>query len=282
MMRRTAMRSAAGRALGLFLALAAAGGAAGCAHATTKVEQGLLVTTGNATYDDFFRSVHDLGEEAQKGGTDLADARQKLAAALAAGSTGDADAAVAAVEQRAKALRDQGVLLHLELLPEAKVVAVKSKGTFDAGGETSVKAIEDFARSALALMARMGSMRERAAVLEKTRVDLLAQSASAFKGDAQIKHDELDQELTAAGGVLTKTSDVGASAAGGASSLLVRLMRAVETGAPPSAAALAEAKGKGKKPGTGAATGTGTGTGTAPKAAGTTPKQPKGGDDFEP
>ncbi len=259
---------------------------ASCLHTPTHVEQGQLFTTGKAEYDQFFKEVHDLREEAAKVEEEKAAAKAPLLKMLALDAKAEDEAAVAAAQERAKKLQESGLRLHLELTPEPKVIALKAGGGDDA--EALMKAVEEGARDSLKLSRRLSAWPERIGALEKRRADLAARCEEAFKAERPIRRSEIERELEAAKDVIGDAGEAAQKFAGLASKFVIDLAAAVETGggtappAPPAATAAAKApprwKGgppKGWRPPAGA----GTGAGTPPPP----PKpKPAGGDDFEP
>lgn len=271
------------RARRVTLALGLALGLGACFHATTHVERGETFTTGQPSYDEFFASVHDLHERAE-GAREAADlARAPLSRALGIDGTASPDVAVSAIQKRANELKDKHVLLHLQLTPEAKVVAT---GTTDESVRDLVKAIEDSARASVQLSHDLGGAADGAAALEKTRADLDARSRTELHAMAPVKREEITRELDAAKGVIDDDRQTIALYAGTASKFVLDLAHAIETGgataaaAPPTAAADDKPKPKPKprwspRPG-------GARPAPAPHAPAAPAKKPAGGDDFEP
>lgn len=219
-------------ALALALALAAASGAAGCGAAPARVTQGEAVTTGNGGYDEFFAAVRELRLQALAAESDERATHADLIAALGLEKTATAGAAISEAESRAKKFRDDGLLLHLELTPEATLVTLRTKGdaTLDAG-DSVLHAIELSTKSALDVGTRLGLLATRAAALEKRRIDLRAQAPATFRGEPQARRDEIIFELDAAAAVIASAGDAGTRSAGLASKFVLDLARAVETGA---------------------------------------------------
>jgi hypothetical protein len=249
--------------------------------------KGEAYTTGNSTFDDFFTAVREVRGEALSAPDDAEAAHGSLLRALGL----DAKAATAkALEEagaRAHKLQEKGVLLHLEIAPEPKLLASRGKVDVGADGEALLKAVEGSVKSSLDMRKRLAGVAARAVELEKRRADLVDQAATAFKDDPQSKRKEVMAELDACKVVLADAGDGAGRAAGAASRFVVDLVQAVETGGA-SVEALAGKPGKGKK-GAVAAAPRG-GGGPAPRAAAaaaTSPapapkKKAKGGDDFEP
>lgn len=245
--------------------LAGASGAAACGPAaatTTHVERGDTVTTGVAAYDTFFREVAEVKGEADKAGSDLTSATKPLSEAIGAQSkTPPAEA----VRAEAKKLQISGTLLHMDLLPEAKVV---TSGKPDASSEKLLSAAEQSAKGSLAIARRTGELLIRVGDLERRRADLIMTLKASFPEEK--KRGEITRELAGAETVLASVREMGEKHGGAASKMALDLAMALETGA---GSGVASAK-KPTKPG----------AGTGPKPAGTgtaaVPK-PKGGDDFD-
>jgi hypothetical protein len=255
-MSRTSLASLARapRSLLLALVLAAAAPSAGCAHAATKVEAGESPTTGDATYDDFFKAVLDAREEAKKADDEETSARDELARVVGA-DAGAIDAMVERTADRAKKLHDFGVLMHLELLPTARLVVARHGDSADGGdGEALVRAVETAANKSMALAKRLGELGTRAASLEKQRVELREGTATKLESMPASQRKDVEKELDGCKALLDEAGTTGARVAGDASRFLLGLARAVETGAaddlakPPEACPPAKGAKKGAAP----------------------------------
>jgi hypothetical protein len=262
------------------LALAVAIALPACVHASTHVERGEAFTTGQASYDEFFAKVHALHEQAGRARESADLARSALSRALGVDGAADPDVAVEAAQKRAKELKEKRVLMHLQLTPEAKVVATGAAA--EASASDLVKAIEDAARGSLELSHKLGGLADQAAELEKQRADLYARSRTELHAMAPVKREEITRELEASKRVIGEDGETIALYAGAASKFVLDLAHAVETGAqasaPPAAAAAAPEKPKPRwtpRPYRGGGAGT-------PRAPTPPPKKPSGGDDFEP
>jgi hypothetical protein len=234
------------------------------AATSTHVERGETVTTGVAAYDTFFREVAEVKGEADKAGSDLNDAARPLNDAI--GPQNKA-APAEAVRAEAKKLQLSGTLLHLDLLPEAKLV---TSGKPEASSEKLLAAAEQSAKGSIAVARRADELLIRIADLERRLTDLTATAKSSFPDEG--KRNDIARELKGAGAVLAAARKTGEQHGGAASKLVLDLAMALETGAGPGA--VASGKKPTGKPGAGPKPG-GTSTGTA-----STPK-PKGGDDFD-
>jgi len=279
---RASARAALGRGLGALLlgmaALGSASASAGCAGETAaRVATGQPVTTGNSEFDAFFKQVNELRAEAAKADEDEAGARLLLVKALALPEEAGADTTVKAAGERAKKLREAGLMLHLELTPEAKLVTRGKGGGSE--GEAATKAIEEAARSSLALVRRMNELEARAADLQNKRRALRSKTQAELGERAE----EVERELSASEGVIAEAAELGGKSAGSASQFVLSLAAAVETGAggAPLPTRVAVVRGGGKPSGklpAKAGKPSGDGGGSAAPAKKPKPKS----DDFEP
>jgi hypothetical protein len=272
-------------ALGLGMSSAACGG-----PSPARVEQGQPVSTGDADFDAFFKQVDEARTESMRADKDVAQARAALITALGLPADAGLDVTVKEAGDRAKKLKDESsVLLHLELTPEARLVSTKGK-PLDDKGEATLKAVEEAAKSSIAVMQRLNKIAARVAELQSARRGLREKTRATFGGRAE----EIERELDASEGVLARAAELGDKSAGLASQFVLALAGAVETGAAPGkAGALAGGPGRGK-PAQGKAGGKAPGGkqgGAADRASGagaTAPastgagRKPKPKDDFEP
>jgi len=242
------VRLALGAALGV--ALGSALVACGPTVSRTRVEKGETITTGDAAYDTFFREIAEVKYEAEKAGADLSDATRPLSDAIRA--PGKSAAPSDAVRVEAKKLQMSGTLLHLDLVPETKLV---TSGKPDAPSEKLLGAAEQTAKGALAIARRAGEVLVRITDLEKRRGDLVAGAGTSFPDES--KRAEITRELASAEGVLKAAREAGEKHGGAASRLALDLAMALETGAGSGVAAaakkLAKPLGGGKPAGTGTA-----------------------------
>jgi hypothetical protein len=267
--------------LAALAALGPAAFSAGCVSETsTRVEQGQPVSTGDATYDAFFKQVDELRAEATKAEKDVAEARAALLKALELPAETGSDATIKAAGERAKKLKDGGVLLHLELTPEAKLISTRSKG-IDPWSETLIKAVEDSAKGTLSLVQRLRAIDGRSLELQTKRRELRAKTKEVF-GD---RAEEIERELDATEQTIATAGDLGAKQAGSASYFVLGLASAVETGARGAQPATRVATGRGKPPGKAGRpikTSGGKAGPTSPASAPPAAKPKPKGDDFEP
>jgi hypothetical protein len=220
-------------ALALGLLVMPLSGAAGCIHPKTYIAQGQVLTTGNAAYDDFFKSVRDIHSEAEQAKDDELASHAALIAALRLEPQTSAKMAVSEASQRAKKIRDAGILIHVELIPNQKIITKKEKwdAVLNPEGKDFLKAVEESTRSSLALSKRVGGIGIRAAQLEKVRTDLRAQAPVAFRAEVESRRDEIIEELDACAAVLTDAADLSDRYAGLAAKFALDLAHALDTGA---------------------------------------------------
>lgn len=197
-----------------------------------RVAQGQPVQTGKAPYDDFFAEVLEVKDLASSAPDKQQAVRKPLSDAMGLGESATSEDTVAEATKRAKELEEKGLLLHLQLTPDARVVRVqKKKGALDEDSEKLLKAVEAATKKALVAVDELGTVHERALKLEKTRADLFAQSEQDFDDQAPIKRSVVQQELTASRDVLAEAEQQSGLHAGLAAKFIVDLARALETGA---------------------------------------------------
>lgn len=262
------------------------GASAGCAAPVPHVVLGEALTTGNPTFDEFFAAVRDVRTAAWAAPKDAEAAHAGLIKALGLEPSAQSTLVLDETGTRAKKLRNMGILLHLEISPQPKLIAVHGKSDLGPDGEALLHAMEDAARASLETQKRLAAVAARAVELEKRRVDLRGEAPAAFRDDRQAKRDEIITELDAAKGVLAEAGSSTSQASGAAARFVVELVQAAETGGGGMLDPGRTAHGK-KAPWAPPAK-TGSGPALAPKtaapptAAPPPQKKPKGGDDFEP
>jgi len=235
-------------ALTLLAALATAGLAAGCAAPISRVSRGETLATGDTLFDDFFIAVRDVRTEALAAQADELASHAGLIKALGLEPKTSPASAVGESGLRAKRLQDKGVLLHLEIAPDAKLMTVKAKFDPGAEGEALFKAMEEAAKSSLDMRRRLVGVALRAGELERRRVTLRTQASATFRDASASKREEIIFELDAAQPVLTDAGERSSNAAGAAARFVVELAQAVETGAGTAVVETKLAKGARKPP----------------------------------
>lgn len=240
----------------LALALATSLGSAGCpSRSATKIEAGEAPSTGEAAYDDFFKTVLDVREQAKRAADEETAARDELGRAVGSEGGASAEGMVGKTASSAKKLHDFGVRLHLQLLPTARLVVARSGDTPEAGEtEALLHGVESAANKSMALARRLAELATLTATLEKQRAELREGTATKLDSLPSAKREEIEKELDGSKAVLAEAGDSSARVAGSASRFLLDLARAVETGAtdaegPPATEACPPSKAKTAKKG---------------------------------
>lgn len=273
-----ALRPSVGRGMrwyvaGLTLLGALALGSAGCARSPSRVELGQTVTTGNGEYDAFFTQVLAARDEAMKAGKDAVEARASLVRALDLDRGAPADKAVQVAGESARKLREKGVLMHLELTPEVRLVSVRPPRPIDASTEALLKSVEETAKSSYALVRRLGELTKRTTELQKKRSELRDKAPAVF-GE---RKDDVVRELNAAELVISDATEQSVDHGGQTSRFLIALTGAVETGAGAGVRVSQPAAPTGRPKGAPGKASPGGGTAQPPRK-----QKPKKSDDFEP
>jgi hypothetical protein len=247
---------------------------------TSQIEQGQAISTGNEAYDAFLQAVRATREEAIKAEAQAADARAELCRSLGLEQGASAAATLEAARARAAKLREGGVLLHLQITPEVKLIRASGRAKIDDADQGVLTAVEESAKSSLAVSKQLSGLADRAAELEKKRSALEQETEAAFADASGARRRDVRRELEASARVLAEAANAGDKQAGLASKFVLDLAVAVETGAgagprAPAGRPSARPRGGGKPARTGA------GTPTTKPAQPPKPK-PAGGDDFEP
>lgn len=263
---------------------------AGCATPSARITLGQVYATGNAPFDQFFNEVCEVRTEALAAEGAERASHAPLIQALGLEPQTPSAEAVDVVAARAKKLRDAGVLLHLEITPEPKLLVAKGRSDLGPEGDVLLKSMEGAARTSLDTRKRLAELLARTRTLMKRRIELRAEAPAAFRAAPQARRDDIIVELDAAAEVLAHAADAADQVAGAASKFAIELAQAVETGAEQPgrqghAAAPPRKQGQAvagpppvKRPAPSAASP----PAAAPPAAAPPHKKPKGGDDFEP
>jgi len=171
------------RALGAFVAIVLALPAvigAGCFNTQSHLQRGEAYATGNPKYDDFFKEVIALRADAERAPSEEVAARQDLVTALGLEAKTDIAQTVGETRDRAKKLRDYGVMLHLELTPDVKLVTAKGKQVDDPP-PALVSGVVESTRKSLDLTRHLDDMMRHASDLEKKRVELRGDAQGMFR-----------------------------------------------------------------------------------------------------
>ncbi|WP_159397827.1 hypothetical protein [Sorangium cellulosum] len=267
-------------ALALLLAAAHAPLLGACAAQASQLEQGRALRTGKPPYDEFFEAARALREESLRAEELAGAARVELARALGLDPRAAGDAALVdeAARARAAELRASGVALHVDLVPEARLV--RGGRALGAEDRSLIEAVEACLKSSLAASKKLGELSKRAAELEKKRAELAAESTEALADDPRYR--EVKRELEAAERVLAESGALADRHAGKASKLVLDLVLAIDAGAgavPARRSAASRAPARPAAAGAKAPSRRGGSAGAAPKPP---PQPPRGGDDFDP
>ncbi|WP_437830139.1 hypothetical protein [Sorangium sp. So ce1153] len=270
-----------GAALALLLVAAHAPLLVACAAQVSQLEQGRALRTGKQPYDEFFEAARALREQSLKAEELAGEAQGELARALGLDPRSTGDATIEATRARAAKLREAGVVLRVELVPEARLVSARGGRALDAEDRSVIEAVEASLKGSLAASKQLGELSRRAAELEEQRASLAATSDEALASDPQRR--EVKRELESAERVLAEAGAVADRHAGRASKLALDLVLAFDSGAAP-ARSRATSRPSPRQP-----AGTARGSpqrGSSARAAPQPPKPPPppshDGDDFDP
>ncbi|AKT43428.1 hypothetical protein [Chondromyces crocatus] len=254
----------------------ALGAVTGCSTPSrTRIEQGSQVTTGSAPYDAFFQEVLATHEETREAETLASGARAGLSRSLGLQEAASREVVLDAARARAAKLREEGVLLHLQLTPEVKVVRAGGKKGLDDDGKEILDALEASAKGGLSVSKQLDQLASRVTELERKRAELDQELSMAFASAPSSQRREVQRELDAAGKVLAEAKEGTDLQAALVSKFVLDLAIAVETGASPG-----EARGDTKRSGA-RPTGRPAPRRGGPPAAQPPPKPAGGSDDFE-
>ncbi|WP_437620816.1 hypothetical protein [Sorangium sp. So ce1151] len=270
-----------GAALALLLVAPHAPLLVACGAQVSQLEQGRAIRTGKQPYDEFFEAARALREESLKAEELAGEAQGELARALGLDPRSTGDATLEATRARAAKLREAGVVLRVELVPEARLVSARGGRALDAEDRSVIEAVEVSLKGSLAASKQLSELSRRAAELEKKRASLAATSDEALASDPQRR--EVKRELEAAERVLAEAGAVADRHAGRASKLALDLVLAFDSGAAP-APRRATSRPSPRQP-AGSARGSpqrGSSAGAAPRPPKPPPPPSHDGDDFDP
>lgn len=196
----------------------------------THIEQGQAYVTGNGDYDAFFKEVVDASEESKKVAGDDGGTKAALAEALGLAPDAGGDEVSAALSERAKKLQASGVVLHLELMPEVRLVRA-GEGEVDESTQKVLTLLEQRVKASVEAAQRVGALPDKLARLERKRTELRGGTAQAFAVTKSETRSEIERELDAAKDIIARSATDGAKVAGDAARVALELARAVETGA---------------------------------------------------
>lgn len=196
----------------------------------SQVAQGELYRSGDSEYDAFFREVHDVQSEAESG-SEGEPAHAPLRDALGLKKSASSTKALDETQKRVTELKEGGLLLHLQITPEPKLVRVqeKQRGPIDDELEALFEAVEQAASDSLEDAESLRALRKRTTELEKKRAKLV-KSGEPDKGKLEVSTKQLQAELEASEAVLANAASTFSAQAGDAAWFVVELARAVESG----------------------------------------------------
>ncbi|WP_437658193.1 hypothetical protein [Sorangium sp. So ce1182] len=274
-----------GAALALLLVAPHAPLLVACGAQVSQLEQGRAIRTGKQPYDEFFEAARALREESLKAEELAGEAQGELARALGLDPRSTGDATLEATRARAAKLREAGVVLRVELVPEARLVSARGGRALDAEDRSVIEAVEASLKGSLAASKQLGELSRRAAELEKKRASLAATSDEALASDPRRR--EVKRELEAAERVLAEAGAVADRHAGRASKLALDLVLTFDSGAAPAprrATSRATSRPSPRQP-AGSVRGSpqrGSSAGAAPQPPKPPPPPSHDGDDFDP
>jgi hypothetical protein len=248
----------------------------------SRTAQGQLYTSGNATYDSFFREVHQQQVDAASWGDDKKGAHKSLVSALELTPDAADVTIVQATHESSSKLAKQPGTLHLDVDGTA-VHVVASGGAGDGGA--LFRAIEDSAHQELERAKRLRAVQPKLEALAKQDSDMEARVKADFAQYGETKENEVAGELIAIHDVIAKLRARAESEARESEDFVADLGRAIDT-ASEDKAIHADAH-KRKKRDDGAAPPKGAPSTSdqavaAPKPAATTPKPADTGEVFTP
>jgi hypothetical protein len=253
--------------------------APGCVRTEqTRIERGEVLATGQERFDQFFEDVLALQTESKTAALERRKAEARLREAIEVKQAGP-DAAIEGARGKAKELKEQGWLLHLQLTPGVHLVTSKAHARVPSSAalEPLSKGVEQSVRDALTLAGALSVFGVKAEALERRRLSLRGDASAAF-ADAT-KRAAVEAELDASKELLERARAEGERQAGLASVWVIELASALETGGagkpgkPPALPPTTRATTTGPKP-------PGGGSPAPPPAA--PKKPPPKGSDFDP
>jgi hypothetical protein len=212
-------RAAFGGCLALFTASCMLNG-------ESRVAQGWLYTSGNPTYDAFFRDVHEQQAVEASWGDDKKGAHKPLAATLSLTPDAPDVTIVQVTHESASKVAKQPGSVRLELDGAApRVVASGSAGESGA----LFRAIEETARQELDRAKRLRAVEPKLDALTKQEADLEARVKTDFNKYGETKTNEVATELAATRDVVAKLKTRAEAEARESEDFVADLGRALET-----------------------------------------------------
>ena len=191
----------------------------------SRVGQGQLYTSGNPTYDAFFRDVHQQQVDAASWGDDKKGTHHALVAALElTPDAPDVTIVQATHESSSKGAKQPG---SVRLETDGTTVHVVASGS--AGDGSLFHAIEDTAHQELERAKRLHSVEPKLDALGKQGSDLEGRVKTDFLKYGESKENEVANELVASMDVVTKLKARAESEARASEDFVADLGRALET-----------------------------------------------------
>ncbi len=271
----------------LWVACAALASSACMLSGDSRTAQGQRYTSGNPTYDAFFRDVHQQQVEAASWGDDKKSAHKSLVTNLElTPDAADVTIVQTTHESSSKTAKQPGSL-HLELDgTTARVVA--SGGATDGGA--LFRAIEDSAHQELERAKRMHAVEPKLDGLAKQGSDLESRVKTDFAQYGESKANEVAGELMSAHDVIIKLRARAEAEARESEDFVADLGRAIDTASEDKAPRVETRKKKKHEEGSAPATAAAPKpaaqasdqTSAAPKPAAPAPKPADSGEVFTP
>ena len=191
-----------------------------------RVAQGWLYTSGNPTYDAFFRDVHDQQLAQASWGDDRKGAHRSLLTTLELTPDAADVTIVQQTHESASKVAKQPGSVRLEVEgPAPRVVASASRGD----GSALFHAIEDTARQELERAKRLRAVEPKLDALTKQEAELEGRVKEDFGKYGDTKANEVARELAATRDVVAKLKARAEAEARESEDFVADLGRALET-----------------------------------------------------
>ncbi len=192
----------------------------------SRIAQGQMYTSGNPTYDAFFRDVHQQQVDAASWGDDKKGAHKSLVSSLElTPDAPDVTIVQAAHESSSKVAKQPG---SVRLETDGTTAHVVASGGAGDGGAL-FRAIEDTAHQELERAKRLHSVEPKIDALVKQGADLETRVKTDFTKYGETKANEVGNELLAVHDVLAKLKSRAESEARESEDFVADLGRALET-----------------------------------------------------
>jgi hypothetical protein len=193
---------------------------------SSRTASGQLYTSGNPTYDAFFRDVHQQQVEAASWGDDKKGAHKLLVASLELLPDAPDVTIVQATHESSSKVAKQPGSVKLEL--DGTTAHVVASGGAGDGGAL-FRAIEDTAHQELERAKRMHSVEPKLDALVKQDAELEGRVKTDFTQYGESKENEVATELLSVHEVITKLRARAESEARESEDFVADLSRALET-----------------------------------------------------